>query len=98
MKIKNTRKFIKNISLLIILISLFIIFTETSSFSKENVEYKEIYISQGDTLWKIAKREKEDNLYYKNKDIRDIIEDLKKINDLENCNLKVNQKLQIPNL
>lgn len=98
MKIKNTRKFIKDISLLIILISLFIIFTETSSFSKENVEYKEIYISQGDTLWKIAKREKEDNLYYKNKDIRDIIEDLKKINDLENCNLKVNQKLQIPNL
>ena len=96
MRIKNFKKFIKNISLLIIFISVVLIFTQTTSFSKQKIEYKEIYTSQGDTLWKIAKQEKEDNLYYKDKDIRDIIEDLKKVNNLQNCDLTVSQKLQIP--
>ena len=98
MRIKNFKKFIKNISLLIIFISVVLIFTQTTSFSKQKIEYKEIYTSQGDTLWKIAKQEKEDNLYYKDKDVRDIIEDLKKINNLQKCDLVVSQKLQIPTL
>lgn len=98
MRIKNLKKFIKNVALLIIFISVILIFTQTVSFSKQNIEYKEIYTSQGDTLWKIAKKEKEDNLYYKDKEIRYIIEDLKKVNNLQSCDLSISQKLQIPTL
>ena len=78
---------------IIFIISLFI---NNKSFSYKENEFKEIYVSNGDTLWSIAKEEKENNPYYKNKDIRDIVNNIKSINKLNSRNLFANQKLIIP--
>lgn len=40
---------------------------------------KTVYVIQGDTLWTIAKREQICNPYYEDKDIRDIVYELKKL-------------------
>ncbi len=98
MKIVNIRKFVRG---MILTISLFLLFTisisnNNISFSKEDISYKEIYTSSGDTLWGLAKREAENNKYYSNKDLRFIIKDIKKINKLNTSELNVGQKLIIP--
>ena len=56
-----------------------------------------IEIQPGDTLWSIAKNEANENSYYADKDLRYIIKDLKKINNLDNSDLSIGQKLLIPN-
>ena len=95
MKIVNKRKFLRTIIVLgIILFLLF--FCLTSTYSKSTNKFKEEYISEGDTLWQIAQRELNNNKYYENKEIRNIVQELKKINNLENANLKVGQKIIIP--
>jgi len=67
----------------------------TNTFSHQEIKYKEIAIIEGDTLWDIAENEKQNNSYYKGQDIRDIIESIKKINNLETSNLKSGQILEI---
>jgi len=49
-------------------------------------------------LWSIAERESENNNYYKDKDVREIIYDLKKINNLSNSNLAEGQEIKIPKI
>ncbi|MBP3255675.1 MAG: LysM peptidoglycan-binding domain-containing protein [Clostridia bacterium] len=71
----------------------------TTSVSGGKVEEKIIYISSGDTLWSIASEEKENNLYYKNKDVRDIIGEIKSLNGLgNNTTLSVGQKIILKSL
>lgn len=77
----------------LILIS-FIFANKSLSHTEKN--FKKVYISSGDTLWSIAKEEKDNNEYFENKDIREIIYELKKANDLNNSNLKVGLELNIP--
>ena len=99
MKIVNKTKFIRMIILMIGII-IFISFAfSNDTLSKGEVKEKTIYISSGDTLWSIASDEKENNAYYERKDIRDIIYEIKKINNLE-CNntLVVGQKLVVNSL
>ena len=50
-------------------------------------EYVTITVSKGDTLWTIARD------YYQEKDVRDVIEQIKEINNLKNSNIKVGQEL-----
>lgn len=95
MRIINFRKFIRNISIIfgiIIVLSLFIV---KSSLSHVNITYKSIYVESGDTLWSIASNLQSED-YYKNKDVRYIIQDLKSINNLKSSNLSINQELKIP--
>lgn len=94
MKIVNKRKFIRSISILVIISSL-IIFSK-STYSKGEITYKEDYIYSGDTLWNISKNEIENNKYFENKDIRDVVSELKEINNLSESNLKVGEKIKIP--
>ena len=47
-------------------------------------------------LWSIAKNEIEKNKYLKNKDIRDVIFEIKKVNNLEKSDLSEGMKLKIP--
>ena len=98
MKIKNIKKFIR--SMLIILgIAIFIILLiSKSTLSHKEIEYKKVYVSQGDTLWSIAKSNQINNNYYKGKDIRYILNDLIEINKLNNTNIQVNQQLLIPQI
>lgn len=96
MKIKNLKKFIRGILIILgIILILSLIFVK-STLSYSTKEYKIISVKTGDTLWSIASDMQENNTYYKGKDIRYIIGDLKEINNLKNSTLYVNQELQIP--
>lgn len=97
-KIVNIKKFISSILVSLgILIALFFILNN-SIFSHVDTKYKTLYVAYGDTLWSIAKEEQNTNEYFEGKDIREIISNLKYINNLETSNLKTGEKLQIPTL
>ena len=95
LKIVNKRKVIRNIIMLTTVLTGIMFFSHTS-LSNTKISYKTIYTSAGDTLWSIAKEEQTQNEYYKNKDIRDIIEGIKQVNNLNSTDLSNNQKLDIP--
>lgn len=99
MRLKNLNK-IKKVAIrnsLIILIGVCIIclFSKTT-FSYEKLTYKKIYASDGDTIWSIAKEEKQNNEYYDDFSIREIVFDIKEKNQLNNSELKIGQELFIP--
>lgn len=95
MKIVNKRKFVRTVSIFILLISALIFFSK-NIYSKVEITYKEDYIYTGDTLWSIAKNEIENNKYFENKDIRDVVRELKDVNNLSNSNLVEGKKIRIP--
>ena len=94
----NMKRIIKSIVVITILVILVLLFIHSTSLSYKDIEYNEVYVSSGDTLWSIAKYEQENNNYYKGKDVREIIFDIKKVNNLSNSDLIINQKLLIPSL
>lgn len=96
MKIKNVKKFIRSVFIIFLGILLLTLIINNKILSHKEVEYKKIYVSNGDTLWNIAKTNQANNDYYRDKDIRYIVYDLMKINNLNNCNIKVNQEILIP--
>ena len=96
MKIVNKKKFIRSIALIFSFIIVFFIILINKSFSHNDITYKKMYVSSGDTLWSIAKLEKNNNAYFEDKDIRDVVEILKTNNNLNSSNLKVGQELSIP--
>ena len=95
-KIVNVKKFIVSTTILfwLILLGGSILLNKTYSYNK--IDYKTIYVLEGDTLWNIASEEQIKNPYYENKDIRDIIYDIKETNNLKVSNLTVGQELKIP--
>lgn len=98
---KRKRKLKKSVKIVlsILVISLVVwLLIRSTTLSYKPIEYKEIYVSDGDTLWEIAKNEKTYNEYYKNKDIREIIFDIKKINNLENSDIYEHQKILLPTI
>ena len=95
MKIVNVKKFIRTISILVILILIIILFSN-KTYSKVDTKYKEESIILGDTLWSISQEEAKSNKYFENKDIREIVSEIKRINKLDNLDLKEGQKLLIP--
>ena len=96
MKIVNKGKFIKTNLILVIIVGAIIGFT-TNTYSKVETKYKEEYVYSGDTLWSIAQYDLEYNKYFEGKDIRYVIEELKKVNNLSNSNLTEGDKIKIPN-
>ncbi len=98
LKIKNISKFIRSILIILGIIICVGLFITNKSFSHTEANYKTIYVARGDSLWSIAKEEQEINNYYKNKDVRYIINNLKKVNKLSNNDLSVNQKLIVPEI
>ena len=98
MKIVNKMKFIRSISVTIGLIIFIIILLANASFSHTETSYKDIFVSSGDTLWSIAKYEKNNNVYFENKDIRDIVDEIKHLNNLSSCNLNIGDELTIPTI
>lgn len=96
MRIKNIKKFIRSIIIILGVILLASLLITKATLSHKEVEYKAIYVSEGDTLWNIAKLNQVSNDYYKDKDVRFIINDLIRINNLDSSNINVNQELMIP--
>lgn len=98
MKKLNMKRIVKLSIVIVVLSIMILLFIHSTSLSYKNIEYNEIYVCRGDTLWDIAKSEQEDNEYYKGKDVREIIFDIKKVNNLTSSDLNINQKLLIPSL
>lgn len=96
-KIVNKKKFIRSFILLMGIIIVAILGIN-NTYSKTEVSYKEDYIIKGDTLWSIAENEVNTNSYYKNKDIREVMYEIKQLNNIKNENLEIGQKIIIPNL
>ena len=95
MKISNPIKLIRSISILVIVLFTIIALFFNKTYAKKAYESKTIIVSEGQTLWNIAQYEKENNDYYKEKDIRRIVYEIKEKNKLNTCNLKVGQELNI---
>lgn len=95
LKIVNLKKFVVSIITILTIVLSISLFTGNKVLSRANPEYRIVIVSQGDTLWEIAKSEQQSNEYYKEKDLRYIINDLKSINNLANSNLYNNQKLLV---
>ncbi len=96
MRITNVKKFIRSILIILGIAVAITLLISKSTLSHKEVEYKTICVSEGDTLWNIAKDNQITNDYYNNKDVRFIINDLMKINNLDNSNISINQELLIP--
>lgn len=95
MKIVNKTKFVRTMSIFLILLVLIVIFAK-NTYSRGEIIYKEDYICSGDTLWSIAKNEISNNKYFENKDIREVISELKKVNNFAQTNLEVGDIIKIP--
>ena len=96
MKIVNLKKFIRSIIIILLVIIGLSLVISKSTYSHGEKQYKTVYVSKGDTIWSIAKNNQESNDYYKGKDIRYIMNDISKINNIEKSNLKIDQKLLVP--
>ena len=96
---RKTNLKLKNIVLLVLtIIAINSIFFNNNSYSKVEVKYKTEYTSFGDTLWSIAERESKNNKYYQEKDIREIVYNLKQVNNLQTSSLSVGQEIKIPKI
>ena len=96
MKIVNMKKFVRSIVLMFgFMFGLTFLFINRS-FSHNDATFKKICVSSGDTLWNIAKDEKNNNEYFENKEIREIVYELQTRNNLKNSDLKIGQELNIP--
>ena len=96
MKIVDKKKFIRSISVIIGLVIVIILLLITTSFSHTEISYKKISVISGDSLWSFAKYEQTNNPYFANKDIRDIVNEIKSVNFLNNSTLNIGDQLNIP--
>ena len=86
----------KKICILISVLFLGLLIFFNVSYSNSEVEYKNRIVSRGETLWSISKDEQENNKYFENEDIRKIIFEIRKINELPNNELYEGLELKIP--
>jgi len=98
-KIVNMKKFIRSIVVILgIAMLLTFLLTKASLSHNENeqMNYGTISVCEGDTLWEIAINQKQNNPYYQDKDVRFVVNELRKLNGLNNANLQIGQELKIP--
>ena len=62
-----------------------------SHFSGNTKEFVAVYVSSGDTLWNIASKNN-----YENKDIRKLVYEIKKFNNLNSNTIYAGDKILIP--
>lgn len=98
MKIVDVKKFLRSIIIVLLIIIGISLIISKATYSHKEKQYKNICVSSGDTLWEIASLESKTNTYYKNKDIRYIINDIIKENNLENSNINIGDELVIPTI
>ena len=89
MRIKNKSKFIRSISILVILL-LALFNTSNAKIDNREAETIEYTITSGETLWSIAKKYTPNN-----KDIRQTIYEIEELNNLDNATIYAGQTIQI---
>lgn len=95
-KIVNKKKFFRTITIILFIVMILVCFEFNDTYSRTEIKYFEEYINEGDTLWSIASEQAQTNQYFRNKDIRNIVHELKEINNISNENLNVGRKILIP--
>lgn len=95
LKIVNGKKFIRSIAFIFAILFGISFMISNQSLSHTEIQYKTIYVAKGDTLWSIAREEQENNPYYQNKSIQNIIVEIKQANHMKNSDLKTHQELRI---
>lgn len=70
----------------------------SNSLSKTDIIYEDYTIGSNDSLWNIANLVKENNINYNNKDVREIVYELKQINGLNSSDIYNNQIIKIPEI
>ena len=95
-RIVNFRRFV--ISNVVLFFGIFILSAAliNNTYSSTEPKFKTVYVEAGDTLWTIASSEKSQNENFKDTDIREIVSNIKKANNLNGSDLNVGQKLVIP--
>ncbi len=95
-KIVNKYKLIRMIVILISLICVIIFLSNNQTYSNTEERYKIEYVTKGETLWEIAENEIKENSYFKNKNIQNVILEIKRQNNMTTSDLKEGMKLKIP--
>ena len=88
MIIKNKFKFIRSVTIIVFL--LITLLSTSIAKTNEEAEILPHIVCKGDTLWTIAKEYKADD-----KEIRQYIYELKKLNNMTNSNIYEGQTLKI---
>ena len=88
------KKRLLSLSYLILIISILFVI---SVFAKQNkskppITYTHVVIQRGDTLWDYAKK------YYPDKDTRNAVWEIKKLNKLPSSNIYEGQVLKVPDI
>lgn len=87
--IKNKKK-LKKIRLLAIVILTFILMSNIKVYSKNIPEYNFVCVEKGDTVWSIA------SMYSHDTDIRKVVYDICKINNLQNSYIYPGDIIKVP--
>ena len=95
-RIINKHKFIRTIVILGILIGAIISVFNNRAYSNTEEKYKTEYVVKGETLWGIAEKEIQENPYFENEDIQNVILEIKKQNHMTTSDLKEGMELKIP--
>ena len=98
MKIVSIGKFIRSIVIMIVLVLITLSLFNTKALSNEEIVYMNYTVSYGENLWQIAELVKENNVAFANKDIREIIYEIKKINNKNSASIYENETLLIPEI
>lgn len=72
------------------------VFLSNKTYSNSEAGYKTEYVVKGETLWQIAEKEIQENQYFKNQDIRNVILEIKKVNHMNTSNLTEGMEIKIP--
>ena len=95
-RIINKYKFIRSITILLCLISIATCIANHKTYSNSETKYKTEYVVKGETLWEIAEKEIQENAYFQNEDIQNVILELKEINHMTTSNLSEGMEIKIP--
>lgn len=94
-KIKDNKKFKRFILLTVTIISIFtymfITILSNDIVESKSIKKNSIIVKKGDTIWSIAQK------IDSNRDIRDIVYDIKNINDLSSTDIFPGNKIYLPN-
>ena len=98
-KVKRKRReiFIELLTYMMIGLLFYWILDYTFTPRHEDVPYtyKEIIVSDGERLWDIAEKEIESNSYYENDEVRQVIYEIEKDNNINSNSIKAGQVIKI---
>ena len=91
-KVSNVKKFKRFMFLILFLISIiaFTSITTINAYSKDIPQFDYVRVQQGDSLWSIA------SVYADRKDIRQVIYEISKLNNIHNNPIHIGDIIKIP--